>query len=107
MSGKYILGQLEKAQEWMRKPDQADRFSIADLVQWINDRPLLVLIVAQTRIIADAEKIRDLETSLRAFGASGVRDRVAARVGCNADVLQDALQDEVIAAFTPTQETTR
>lgn len=35
-----IIAELEHAQEWMRVPDYAEKFSLVDMVAWANARPL-------------------------------------------------------------------
>jgi hypothetical protein len=35
-----LIAELAAAQEWMRVPDYAERFSFADMVTWVNARPL-------------------------------------------------------------------
>jgi hypothetical protein len=47
---------------------------------------------------------RVLREALTEFGSSRVRDRVAKLVGCNADILQDVLQQEVRAALSAHKE---
>lgn len=44
-------------------------------------------------------KLEEARKALEEFGSSRVRDRVAARVGCNHDILHDALQQEVRRAL--------
>lgn len=45
-----------------------------------------------------------LREAIEEFGTSRVRDRVAARVGCNHDILHDALQSEVRRALSDRME---
>lgn len=51
------------------------------------------------RAEAAEAQIETLSAALEEFGASRVRDRVAARVGCNHDILHDALKQEVKRAL--------
>lgn len=45
------------------------------------------------------EEVKRLREALQEFGTSRVRDRIGSYVGCNRDLLHDALQAEVRAAL--------
>lgn len=45
-----LVAALDAAQEWMRRPDHDDEFSLADLTDWVNARPISVIPDAKARI---------------------------------------------------------
>lgn len=52
------------------------------------------------RALAAEARCQALQEALGEFGSSRVRDRIAGAVGCNYDLLHDALQAEVRAALS-------
>jgi hypothetical protein len=42
MSGKFSKAVLKGLYDWMREPDYAEEFSLADMAAWINRRPIAI-----------------------------------------------------------------
>lgn len=84
------------------KREQLDaqyRQHVADLAQARGEAEV------DKQTISDlSAKLKLAEAALEEFGSSRVRDRVAAYVGCNHDLLHDALQQEVRSALHSIRE---
>lgn len=81
-----LIERLEFAQEWLRKPDHADHFSMADMARWVNDRPF-------NTIKAAANALRDLTAQVERLEAEIVGESATAHVQeARAKELETALE---------------
>lgn len=59
-----LIERLEFAQEWLRKPDHADHFSMADMARWVNDRPFNTIKAAANALRALTSQVERLEAEI-------------------------------------------
>lgn len=72
----------------------------SDLIERLRHRRTseshyLLMAEAADHIASLEAALAEARVAIEEFGTSRVRDRIAARVGCNHDILHDALQQEV------------
>jgi Lar family restriction alleviation protein len=81
-----LVERLEQAQEWMRRPDWEDDFSLEDIAAWMNDRPTSIIpaviaALAKSEARAEAAEANAREQQKWADQSEGELNAISLAIG--------------------------